>query len=136
MSARIPIGSSWRLLAPLAVMATIFVFSAQTLDDQQFAWWEIAVRKVGHVSGYALLAATWIWALLGRVRRPLAGAAAISFAYAVSDEIHQTLVDGRHGTAMDVGIDSLGIAIATFAAAVYGRRRRAERRGPRAEARA
>lgn len=32
----------------------------------------------------------------------------IAAIYAISDEIHQLFVDGRHGTAVDVVIDSLG----------------------------
>ena len=37
---------------------------------------------------------------------------AISLVYAVTDEFHQTFVDGRNGTPVDVLIDSIGIAIA------------------------
>ena len=47
-----------------------------------------------------------------RRRRSLA-AAAISLAYAVTDEIHQTFIEGRHGTPVDVVIDSVGIAAAS-----------------------
>jgi VanZ family protein len=36
----------------------------------------------------------------------------LAFAYACSDEYHQTFVDGRTGTVRDVGIDTIGIAIA------------------------
>ena len=37
---------------------------------------------------------------------------AISARYAATDEFHQTFVDGRTGTPVDVLIDSAGIAIA------------------------
>ena len=55
-----------------------------------------------------LLTGLWWWALVGGVRRPLLAAAAISLAYAATDEYHQTFVDGRHGSPLDVGIDAIG----------------------------
>jgi VanZ family protein len=110
MSARAP-HPVVRLLAPVAMMAAIFYFSAQPFDGQELAWWEVLGRKLGHVAGYAILTAAWFWALAGRVRRPLAVAAVLSLAYAASDEYHQTFVDGRTGTPVDVGVDAIGIAI-------------------------
>jgi VanZ family protein len=101
-----------RVLAPLAMMAAIFYFSAQPFDGPELAWWEVAIRKVGHVAGYAVLCFLWWWALVGTVSRPLAVAAAVSLVYAASDEYHQTFVDNRHGSPVDVGIDAIGIALA------------------------
>ena len=45
-----------------------------------------------------------------RVRRP-ALAVALAALYAVSDEIHQTFVEGRVGAPLDVGIDTLGALV-------------------------
>ena len=101
-----------RLLAPVALMAITFWFSAQTYDGHEIAWWEVAGRNLGHFSGYALLAAAWVWALGGVSRRHLALAAALSLAYAIADEYHQTFVEGRTGTWEDVVLDGLGIATA------------------------
>ncbi len=101
-----------RWLAPVAVMVVIFYFSAQPYDGHEMAWWELAGRHLGHFGGYALLAVAWVWALAGRARRPLMLAAALSVAYAISDEYHQTFVEGRSGTAADVALDSAGIAAA------------------------
>ncbi len=101
-----------RALAPLAMMVAIFYFSAQPFEGPELAWWEVALRKFGHVAGYATLTFLWWWALVGRVGRPLAIAAAISLLYAASDEYHQTFVENRSGTAIDVGIDGVGIALA------------------------
>ena len=92
-------------------MAAIFVLSAQPHEGPPMGTWEIVARKVGHFSGYALLALAWAWALEGLVARPRLWAAAISFVYACSDEYHQTFVDGRTGKLADVAIDSLGIAV-------------------------
>ena len=75
------------------------------------------MRKAFHFSEYALLAALWWRALRTRLepRAALVAAFAIAAAYAVTDEIHQTFVDGRVGTPVDVLID------------IGGRRHRASR---------
>ncbi len=104
-------------------MVAIFVFSAQS-GGEQLAWWEVVIRKVGHFTIYASLAAAWFWALRGVVQRPLLWACAISLLYAVSDEYHQTFVDGRHGTPVDVVIDAMGIATAAGAVVIWLERAR------------
>ena len=43
--------------------------------------------------------------------------------YACTDEFHQTFVDGRNGTPVDVCIDAIGMAIARAIALIYARRR-------------
>jgi VanZ family protein len=102
-----------RALAPLAVMGLIFYFSAQPAAAHH-AWWEIVVRKLGHVTGYAVLTALWVWALQGIVRRPVLIAVCIALAYACTDEFHQTFVRDRNGTPIDVGVDAIGMAIAAI----------------------
>ncbi|HEY6771126.1 MAG TPA: VanZ family protein [Solirubrobacterales bacterium] len=102
-----------RSIAPLLLMGVIFYLSAQTSTGEH-PWWDVILRKLGHVSGYALLTALWWWALEGVVRRPLVIAVSIAFAYACTDEFHQTFVHGRTGTPVDVLIDSIGMAIAAL----------------------
>jgi VanZ family protein len=99
-----------RAIAPLLLMGLIFYFSAQTSSGEH-PWWEVIFRKLGHVTGYALLTALWWWALRGVTARPLLIAVTIAFAYACTDEFHQSFVSGRTGTPVDVGIDSIGMAI-------------------------
>ncbi len=99
-----------RVLAPLVLMGVIFWFSAQPAAGHH-AWWVIVFRKLGHITGYALLTALWAWALQGVVRRPVLLAVCIALAYACTDEFHQTFVRGRTGTPRDVGIDAIGMAI-------------------------
>jgi VanZ family protein len=94
-------------------MAAIFILSAQPAAGHH-AWWVIVIRKLGHITGYALLTAAWWWALGGVVDRPLLWAVGISLGYACSDEFHQTFVRGREGTPRDVGIDAIGMAIAAL----------------------
>ena len=58
---------------------------------------------------YGLLWFLW-WRALG-YGNPLVPAA-IAVGYAITDELHQTTVEGRHGSPLDVLIDSAGIALA------------------------
>jgi VanZ family protein len=102
-----------RAIAPLALMGVIFYLSAQPAGGHH-AWWVIVLRKLGHVTGYALLTALWAWALSAVTPRPLVWAVAISLAYACTDEFHQTFVRGREGTPRDVLIDAVGMAIAAL----------------------
>ena len=119
------------VLPPLAMMALIFVLSGQPSDNVDRAWWDVLLRKLAHVTEYAVLTALWWRALrsLG-VRRPILVAIAISVGYAATDEYHQTFIEGRHGSPLDVAIDASGILIA------YGlaTRRRGTRAGRRPRA--
>jgi VanZ family protein len=116
------------LLPPLALMALIFFLSAQPDDAVDRTFWEVLIRKLGHVTEYFLLTLAWWRALdglLGNVSPGVVAAAAtVSILYAVSDEFHQTFVDGRNGTPVDVLIDSVGIALACWFASAQARRRR------------
>lgn len=114
-----------RSLAPLALMAVIFYLSAQHADPD-VAWWEPIARKLGHVGGYAALTLLWSWALAGSAPRPVALAAAISLAYAVTDEYHQSFVETRHGTAADVAVDAVGVALAALLVNWWTRREAAK----------
>jgi VanZ family protein len=102
-----------RAVAPLVLMGLIFYFSAQPAGAHH-PWWEVVTRKLGHVTGYALLTALWAWALRGVVRRPVLVAVCIALAYACTDELHQTFVRGRNGSPVDVGVDAIGMAIAAY----------------------
>lgn len=99
---------------PLALMAVIFVLSAQPNLNSGLGWIDHVGRKVVHASEYGLLCLLW-WRALRTVtffERALAGACAIAVAYAVSDEWHQRYVHGRHSSWVDVLIDSLGAGLA------------------------
>ena len=37
-------------------------------------------------------------------------------AYAVTDEVHQHFIEGRHASAIDVALDAFGVALGIFAA--------------------
>jgi VanZ family protein len=123
------------LLPPLAVMAVIFFLSAQPDDGADRTAIEILTRKLAHVTEYAALTYAWWRAFreLSPGRKPslpLLAAAAASLAYAATDELHQTFVQGRHGTPVDVLVDSVGIALAVALAARFQARRRRRTLGP------
>ncbi len=105
------------VVPPLLMMALIFVLSGQASDNVDRAWWDVGLRKVAHVTEYAVLTLLWWRALRGLgLGAALPAAVAISLLYACTDEFHQTFVDGRRGTPVDVAIDSIGIAIAAVIA--------------------
>ena len=98
-----------RIAPALALMALIFVLSAQPDLSSGLGTWDRVGRKLVHMTEFGLLFALWLRALGWR---QTALAAAIAVGYAATDEVHQTFVDGRHGTAVDVLIDATGVAIA------------------------
>ena len=97
------------LLAALVWMAIIFWFSSQSrlfyLPEDLL---DVIFKKSAHALAYAVLWWLW-WRALGR--RPWL-ALALTLAYAISDEWHQTFVPGRHGQPFDVGVDSVGALLA------------------------
>ena len=98
-----------RFAPPLLLMALIFFLSAQPDLGSGLGSWDLILRKLAHMVEYGLLWFLW-WRALG-YGNPLVPAA-IAIGYAVTDELHQTTVEGRHGSPLDVLIDSAGIALA------------------------
>ncbi len=115
---------SW--LPVVAWAAVIFVLSAQpnlrfVADDVL----DLIVRKIGHMAVFGILAAL-AWYALARTttrRGPWAWAFALTVLYAISDELHQGIVAGRHPSPVDVGIDAAGALVAIAAIAVIRSRR-------------
>ena len=96
------------LLTWLAVVVwagVIFAFSSVPSLSTELGTWDTILRKLAHLAEYAILGA-----LLDRaLRRPqLVVAVALAGLYAVTDEVHQLFVEGRHGSPLDVAIDTLG----------------------------
>ena len=102
---------------PLALMGVIFGLSAQPDLNTGLGTWDLILRKLAHMTEYGVLWFLWQRAL--GLRSP-AVAVAITLAYAATDEYHQTFVDGRHGTPVDVLVDAAGVAVAML---LYARRR-------------
>lgn len=108
---------------PLVLMGVIFFFSAQPNLSTDLGLIDYVGRKIIHASEYALLCFLWWRALRTKMDRvsALLPAWAITALYAVSDEFHQSFVDGRHGTWVDVAIDWMGAAL--LALVVHRRQR-------------
>lgn len=101
-----------RAPAPLALMGLIFFLSAQSDPGADVG--EVG-RVLAHAGEYGLLTALWAWALAPALRRrALLAAVGISFAYALSDEFHQSFVPGRNAGPFDIAVDAAGIAIAAW----------------------
>jgi VanZ family protein len=111
-----------RFAPPLLLMAVIFAFSAQPDLNTGLGTWDTILRKLAHMAEYGVLWLLW-WRALG-YGRPWP-AAVIAVAYAITDEYHQSFVDGRVGSPVDVLIDAIGVAIAISIATRLSRRRRA-----------
>ncbi len=90
-------------LPALAWAALIFALSSIPSLDSGLGAWDTALRKGAHLTEYAILAVL-LWRAIGAELPALAAAVA----YAITDELHQTLVRGRHGTPVDVAIDTVG----------------------------
>jgi VanZ family protein len=106
-------------------MAVIFWFSAQPNLNSGLGWIDHVGRKFVHAGDYALLCFLWWRALRTMMDRVIALAPAfgVAFLYAVTDEYHQTFVQGRHGSPVDVAIDSMGAALVVLLV-LRARRRR------------
>ncbi len=97
------------------MMALIFIASSTPGKDLPgFGYWDIAVKKGAHMTGYALLALALLHGLTGgkpMSRRHAFLAAALAVFYSVTDEFHQRFTPGRGPSLADVGIDTLGASI-------------------------
>ena len=117
------------LLRPL--LQALFPF----LDEPGLELVHFTLRKLGHVTEYAILAALLWRGWIGRRDRIGAarfGAAAlliiaICVAYAASDEWHQSFTAARHGAWQDVAIDGCGALLGLgWCAWRFRRRERSE----------
>jgi VanZ family protein len=109
---------------PLALMGLIYFLSAQPDLNSGLGLADEIGRKIVHMGEYGLL--WWLWSRAFGFRRPVL-AAAITLAYAATDEFHQTFVHGRVGSPIDWAIDAAGVAITWVAWNAYVRRRAAAR---------
>ena len=104
--ARVPPRSRFvSLWLPVVVWAAvIFAFSSIPSLNSGLGTWDTVLRKAAHMTEFAILGVL-LWRALGVE----VWALALSIAYAASDEVHQLFVRGRHGSPVDVAIDTVGI---------------------------
>lgn len=111
------LGFARRWGAALALMAAIFYLSSQPgVDLPKFGSLDYFVKKSGHVVGYGILALT-CWRGFEFAPRRIRHAWWIAVLYAVTDEIHQAFVPGRHPSVVDLAFfDGIGAAAGLFIA--------------------
>jgi VanZ family protein len=102
-----------RWVPAIAGMVVIFGFSsipAKELPD--FGLWDLLVKKGAHMLGYALLALSF-WYAMHFEKRHWWLAFLLAVVYAITDELHQSFVPGRHPSWVDaLIIDGGGAALA------------------------
>ena len=111
-----------RWLPALLTMAVIFAFSSipgKGMPD--FGVFDLSVKKLGHVTVYALLALSFAYAFEWNPKRFLL-AWVLCFLYAISDEFHQSFTPGRNAWWVDVALDSIAAALALWAVSRFNAR--------------
>jgi VanZ family protein len=93
--------------APVGLWAAL-IFALSSIPDlgTDLGVWDLVLRKLAHAAEYALLGA-----LVLRAARSVSAAVLLGSAYAVTDELHQTFVSGRHGSPVDWLIDTAGVVL-------------------------
>lgn len=103
------------------MMAVIFAFSSVPSNElPNFDWADLIVKKGGHALGYGLLTLSYLRGLENQRGEHYARPYILSFVFAIlysaTDEYHQSFVPGRHPSALDMLIDTVG---ATTALLIY-----------------
>ncbi len=111
-----------RWLPALLMMIVIFVASAQPASRlPDFGAFDLLVKKGGHALGYALLGLAYFYALPSRLSPSYRAVVALLMAllFSLSDEFHQSFVEGRTSSLRDVVIDGFGAGLALLIGTVY-----------------
>lgn len=112
----------FRWLPAAGMMGLIFYLSSLTSTElPYFGTWDFVLKKGAHALGYAFLGLAYYYALPGRLSifYKLLLAWIMALLFALSDEFHQSFVQGRTSSLQDVAIDVSGAALALLAAAGY-----------------
>src|SRR4051812_40513517 len=86
--------------------AGIFALSSGPSLGTGLGAWDTVLRKCAHAAEYAILALLLYRALWRELPAFLIG-----LGYAVTDELHQAFVRGRHASPFDVAMDAAGLAL-------------------------
>ena len=117
------VASDW--LPVVAWAALIFAVSSIPSLGTGLGTWDLVLRKLAHMTEYAILGAL----LLRAIRRP-GVSLALAALYAASDEVHQHFVEGRHAAPLDVAIDTVGALAGILAWRVLAARFESGRTAP------
>lgn len=100
-------------LPPVLWMGLIFFLSSfHKLQASPVGWQDFVVRKLAHLGEYAALCFLFYRGLRNTTKVSLAKVLLLAFfmtvLYALSDEYHQTFINGRTGRFFDIWVDSFG----------------------------
>lgn len=101
-----------------AIVFMIIIFGFSSIPSQEMpnlGQWDLVVKKGAHVLGYGLLAlANWYGLRFNKRRWWLV--LLLTILYAISDEVHQSFVPGRHPSWVDaLVIDGSGAVLMLLA---------------------
>jgi VanZ family protein len=98
------------------MMAAIFALSSRPSDElPSFHLFDYVVKKAGHMIGYGLLAASYLYAFNRRDGKSFYAAWLLAVLYAFTDEYHQSFVASRHSSIWDVILfDNFGAILALY----------------------
>lgn len=89
-----------------------FLSSFHKLQASPVGWQDFIVRKTAHFMEFAFLSILFFRGFKGTTKFPdkkrYLWSLLLAVSYALSDEFHQTFVNGRSGRFFDFGVDSFG----------------------------
>ncbi len=110
-----------RLWGPVIIWYGIMFYLSNQPNLNSGLTYDFLLRKCAHIFEFTVLGFLIFNAVWGKrrikgqkeiyFRQSILIAFAITLSLAISDEMHQTFVMGRHGSYIDVMIDSVGIMI-------------------------
>jgi hypothetical protein len=107
-------GLGLRWLPAVIMMGLIFMFSSMPIGVlPYFGHWDLLIKKGGHALGFGMLGLAYAYALPARLPRKQRWLLSLLMVvlFALSDEFHQSFVNGRHSRLTDVLIDTSGAVI-------------------------
>lgn len=108
-----------RIIPAVAWMVIIFYLSSQSTVPNPPGLSVSFAAIVGHIVTFGMLALLLLYGLSGFVSVRAwhyVLAFALTLAYGLGDEIHQSFVPGRNATIFDTVMDAVGASLALFAA--------------------
>ncbi|OGO20009.1 MAG: hypothetical protein A2Z14_16520 [Chloroflexi bacterium RBG_16_48_8] len=111
-----------RWIPAISIMGLIFFFSSLPSESiPYYGEFDYVIKKGSHALGYGLLGLSYYYALPRSLSWKYRWLLALIMAllFSLSDEYHQSFVQGRSSSLGDVAIDGFGAMVALFLGAGY-----------------